>query len=84
MSPPLAANWTGVKLQALKKPLQAANAVQLRLNGIFLLSKSAVAQARQRLGAEPLRALFEISAKAWSDTAKDIAACYTRPHRRRR
>lgn len=30
------------------------------------VSKSAVAQARQRLGAEPLRALFEISAKAWS------------------
>lgn len=29
------------------------------------VSKSAVAQARQRLGAEPLRALFEISAKAW-------------------
>ena len=31
------------------------------------VSKSAVAQARQRLGAEPLRALFEISAKAWSE-----------------
>jgi len=29
------------------------------------VSKSAVAQARQRLGAEPLRTLFEISAKAW-------------------
>ncbi|WEF31355.1 IS4 family transposase [Pseudoduganella chitinolytica] len=31
------------------------------------VSKSAVAQARQRVGAEPLRALFEISAKAWSE-----------------
>ena len=31
------------------------------------VSKSAVAQARQRLGAEPLRALFEISARAWSE-----------------
>ncbi|WP_334188686.1 IS4 family transposase [Noviherbaspirillum sp.] len=31
------------------------------------VSKSAVAQARQRLGADPLRALFEISAKAWSE-----------------
>lgn len=31
------------------------------------VSKSAVAQARQRLGAQPLRALFEISAKAWSE-----------------
>ncbi|MFL6719176.1 MAG: transposase domain-containing protein [Burkholderiaceae bacterium] len=27
--------------------------------------KSAVAQARQRLGAEPLKALFAISARAW-------------------
>ena len=31
------------------------------------VSKSAVAQARQRLGAEPLRGVFEISAKAWSE-----------------
>ena len=31
------------------------------------VSKSAVAQARQRLGAEPLRALFEISAKPWAE-----------------
>ena len=31
------------------------------------VSKSAVAQARQRLGDEPLRALFEISASAWSE-----------------
>lgn len=31
------------------------------------VSKSAVAQARQRLGAEPLRVLFEISARAWSE-----------------
>lgn len=31
------------------------------------VSKSAVAQARQRLGPEPLRALFEISARAWSE-----------------
>jgi hypothetical protein len=31
------------------------------------VSKSAVAQARQRLGAKPLRALFEISAKTWSE-----------------
>lgn len=29
------------------------------------VSKSAVAQARQRLGAEPLQALFEMSARAW-------------------
>lgn len=29
------------------------------------VSKSAVAQARQRLGAEPLKALFELSARAW-------------------
>jgi len=29
------------------------------------VSKSAVAQARQRLGSEPLRALFELSARAW-------------------
>lgn len=31
------------------------------------VSKSAVAQARQRLGSEPLKALFEISARAWTD-----------------
>ena len=31
------------------------------------VSKSAIAQARQRLGSEPLRALFEISAQAWSE-----------------
>jgi hypothetical protein len=31
------------------------------------VSKSAVAQARQCLGAEPLRALFEISARAWAE-----------------
>jgi hypothetical protein len=31
------------------------------------VSKSAIAQARQRLGAAPLRALFEISARAWSE-----------------
>lgn len=30
------------------------------------VSKSAVAQARQRLGAEPLKALFAISARAWT------------------
>ena len=29
--------------------------------------KSAVAQARQRLGAEPLKALFEISARVWTE-----------------
>jgi len=31
------------------------------------VSKSAVAQARQRLGAEPLKALFAISARAWTE-----------------
>jgi hypothetical protein len=31
------------------------------------VSKSAVAQARQRLGAAPLQALFELSASAWCD-----------------
>lgn len=31
------------------------------------VSKSAVAQARQRLGAEPLKALFEMSARAWCE-----------------
>lgn len=31
------------------------------------VSKSAVAQARQRLGAEPLKALFEIAGRAWAD-----------------
>ncbi|RQR66018.1 DDE transposase, partial [Burkholderia sp. Bp9126] len=31
------------------------------------VSKSAVAQARQRLGAQPLKALFELSAKAWAE-----------------
>ncbi len=31
------------------------------------VSKSAVAQARQRLGAAPLKSLFEISALAWRD-----------------
>jgi hypothetical protein len=31
------------------------------------VSKSAVAQARQRLGAAPLKALFEISAQAWAE-----------------
>ena len=31
------------------------------------VSKSVVAQARQRLGAEPMRALFEIPAKACSE-----------------
>ncbi len=31
------------------------------------VSKSAVAQARQRLGAEPLKALFEVSARAWTE-----------------
>jgi hypothetical protein len=31
------------------------------------VSKSAVAQARQRLGARPLRTLFEIAAKAWAE-----------------
>jgi len=31
------------------------------------VSKSPVAQARQRLGSEPLRVLFEISAKTWSE-----------------
>lgn len=31
------------------------------------VSKSAVAQARQRLGAAPLKSLFEISARAWCD-----------------
>jgi len=31
------------------------------------VSKSAIAQARQRLGVEASRALFEISAKAWSE-----------------
>jgi hypothetical protein len=30
------------------------------------VSKSAVAQARQRLGAAPLKALFELSARSWS------------------
>jgi hypothetical protein len=29
------------------------------------VSKSAVAQARQRLGSAPLKALFELSARAW-------------------
>jgi hypothetical protein len=31
------------------------------------VSKSAVAQARQRLGAEPLKALFDMSARAWTE-----------------
>jgi hypothetical protein len=31
------------------------------------ISKSAVAQARQRLGPEPLKALFELSARAWTE-----------------
>jgi hypothetical protein len=31
------------------------------------VSKSAVAQARQRVGSAPLKALFEISARAWVD-----------------
>jgi hypothetical protein len=31
------------------------------------VSKSAVAQARQRLGAAPLQALFELSARAWGE-----------------
>ncbi|QTD89532.1 IS4 family transposase [Burkholderia anthina] len=31
------------------------------------VSKSAVAQARQRLGAQPLKALFELSAQAWAE-----------------
>lgn len=31
------------------------------------VSKSAIAQARQRLGAQPLRVLFEISARAWAE-----------------
>jgi hypothetical protein len=31
------------------------------------VSKSAVAQARQRLGAEPLKALFDMSARAWAE-----------------
>lgn len=31
------------------------------------VSKIAVAQARQRLGAQPLQALFELSAKAWAE-----------------
>jgi hypothetical protein len=31
------------------------------------VSKSAVAQARQRVGSAPLKALFEISARAWAD-----------------
>jgi len=31
------------------------------------VSKSAVAQARQRLGSAPLKALFELSAQAWSE-----------------
>jgi len=31
------------------------------------VSKSAVAQARQRLGAQPLKALFELSAGAWAE-----------------
>jgi hypothetical protein len=31
------------------------------------VSKSAVAQARQRLGAAPLKSLFEISARAWAE-----------------
>jgi hypothetical protein len=31
------------------------------------VSKSAVAQARQRLGAAPLQVLFELSARAWCD-----------------
>jgi hypothetical protein len=30
------------------------------------VSKSAVAQGRQRLGAAPLQALFELSARSWS------------------
>ena len=39
------------------------------------VSKSAVAQARQRLGAEPLQALFEISAKAWSEQDRKQYLC---------
>lgn len=31
------------------------------------VSKSAVSQARQRLGAEPLKALFDLSARAWAE-----------------
>lgn len=31
------------------------------------VSKSAVSQARQRLGAEPLKALFDLSARAWTE-----------------
>ena len=31
------------------------------------VSKSAVSQARQRLGAEPLKALFDLSAHAWTE-----------------
>lgn len=31
------------------------------------VSKSAVAQARQRLGAAPLKALFDLSARAWTE-----------------
>lgn len=34
---------------------------------IPFVSKSAVAQARQRVGSAPLKALFEISARAWTD-----------------
>ena len=34
---------------------------------IPFVSKSAIAQARQRVGSAPLKALFEISARAWAD-----------------
>lgn len=34
---------------------------------IPFVSKSAVAQARQRVGSAPLKALFDISARAWTD-----------------
>ena len=36
------------------------------------VSKSAVAQARQRLGPAPLEWLFHTSARAWSDQDKDV------------
>jgi hypothetical protein len=32
-----------------------------------IVSKSAVAQARQRLSAEPLKALFDTSTRAWTE-----------------
>jgi len=52
--------------QSISEVVDELDLALLDIKASFV-SKSAVSQARQRLGAEPLKALFDTSARAWKE-----------------